>query len=226
MHAQTWPATATTQASVLASDWLVFAFSGLAVALLVWSLILFCVARWRARGPDRTAPQFRNNYPLEIAWTVVPLLIVCGLFFYTYRAEARVDSLVTDPAVTIHVTAYRWGWTFAYDGGPTIGGAGGAPALGSPSEPGPQMVLPLDQVTRIEIASRDVDHSFWVPDFLFKRDAIPGQVTAFDLRPDKLGTYAGHCAEFCGLNHALMNFSVRVVSAADFRRWRKDTPGR
>ena len=224
MHAQTWPATATTQASVLASDWLVFAFSGLAVAVLVWGLILFSIVRWRAHRGDRATPQFRNNYPLEIAWTVLPLLMVCGLFLYTYRVEARVDSLVPHPALTVHITAYRWGWTFAYDGGPVVGGAAGSPVLGSPQAAPPQMVLPIGKVTRLYIASLDVDHSFWVPDFLFKRDAIPGQITAFDLEPDKLGTYVGHCAEFCGLNHALMNFSVRVVSAADFQRWRRETP--
>jgi cytochrome c oxidase subunit II len=214
MHAQTWPAAATKQASVLASDWLVFTFVGLAIALLVWSLIIYALVRWRARAKDGLPPQFRNNFALEIAWTAIPLLIVCGLFLYTYRAEARVDGLSPDPALTIHVTAYRWGWTFAYDGGPVIGGAG------------PEMVLPLNEVARIEVASRDIDHSFWVPDFLFKRDAIPGQVTAFDLEPDKLGSYVGHCAEFCGLNHALMNFSVTVVSDSDFQRWRRETRGR
>jgi cytochrome c oxidase subunit 2 len=88
------------------------------------------------------------------------------------------------------------------------------------------MVLPLGEVTRIEITSVDVNHAFWVPDFLFKRDAIPGQTTAFDLQPARLGTYLGRCAEFCGLNHALMTFTVRVVTPDDFQRWRTGAPTR
>ncbi len=211
MHAQTWPQTATTQASVLASDWALFTYVGLAVAALVWGLILFAVVRWRRRAGGALPPQFRNNNPLEIAWTVVPLLLVCALFVYTYRAEARVEALPPGPDVAVDVTAYRWGWTFAYAGGPTVNGAADAP---------PQMVLPLQRTTRIRLTSRDVTHSFWVPDFLFKKDAIPGQTNTFDLRPDEAGTFIGRCAQFCGLDHALMSFSVRVVPPAEYARWR------
>lgn len=200
---------------MLASDWVLFTIAGLAVAVLVWGFIVFCVVRWRRRERDASAPappQFRRNNPLEIAWTVVPLIFVCGLFVYTYRAEADVEALTPVPDVRIAVDAYRWGWRFAYAGGPTIHGAADAP---------PQMVLPLGETARIDLTSSDVDHSFWVPDFLFKRDAIPGHPTAFDLKPTKLGTFLGHCAEFCGLDHALMNFSVRVVPPAQYAAWRK-----
>jgi cytochrome c oxidase subunit 2 len=124
VHAQTWAA-ATTQASVLASDWIVFALAGFAVAVLVWGLILFSVLRWRRRDGDPTPPQFHNNYPLEITWTLLPLALVCGLFAYTYRAEARVEALSPHPDVTVRVTGYRWGWLFSYVGGPTVGGASG-----------------------------------------------------------------------------------------------------
>lgn len=222
---------------MLASDWVLFALVGLAVALLVWGLILFAVIRWRrprgplprdAKQPPRHSdpstssgeecatdfpPQFRNNNPLEIAWTVAPLLLVIGLFVYTYRAEANVESLVPKPDVTIAVNGYRWGWTFTYDGGgPAINGAARNP---------PEMVIPLGETTRIVLTSSDVNHAFWVPDFLFKRDAIPGRTSSFDLRPSKLGTFLGHCAEFCGLDHALMNFSVRVVQPDEYARWRR-----
>ena len=70
------------------------------------------------------------------------------------------------------------------------------------------------------VTSSDVIHSFWIPDMLFKRDAIPGQVSAFDLQPRQLGTFVGRCAQFCGLDHAMMTFSVRVVPADEFDRWR------
>lgn len=221
MHAQLWPANATTQSSALASDWFVFACVGLIVAILVWGLILFSIVRWRRREGD-APPQFRNNYPLEITWTVIPLLLILPLFAYTYRAEAKVDNLsVRPPAVTVNVNGYRWGWRFAYVGGPVIAGAATSPLLGKPGGAPPELVLPLHETTRIVLTSEDVIHSFWVPDFLFKRDAIPGQTSAFDIEPDKLGSYVGHCAAFCGLNHALMSFSVRIVTPAQFARWRK-----
>jgi cytochrome c oxidase subunit 2 len=224
VHGQTWPATATAQSSVLASDWLLFSLVGLAVALLVWGLILFAIVRWRRPRPshsepveerattDDFPPQFRNNNLLEIAWTAAPLILVIGLFIYTYRAEANVEALAPKPDVTVAVNAYRWGWTFTYDGGPTINGAAQNP---------PQMVIPLGATTRIVLTSSDVNHAFWVPDFLFKRDAIPGRTSSFDLRPSKPGTFLGHCAEFCGLDHALMNFSVRVVPPGEYARWRR-----
>ena len=179
--------------------------------MLVWGFILFAVVRWRRRDDATTPPQFRRNNPLEIAWTVVPLIFVCGLFAYTYRAEADVDALAPAPDVTVAVDAYRWGWRFSYAHGPTINGAADAP---------PQMVLPLGETVRIDLTSSDVTHSFWVPDFLFKRDAIPGHPTAFDLKPSKLGTFFGRCAQFCGLNHALMTFSVRIVPPAEYAAWR------
>ncbi len=212
VHGRTWPATATAQASVLASNWVLFTLVGLAVALLVWGLILFSIVRWRRRRDDDGAypPQFSKNNPLEIAWTVVPLVLVCALFIYTYRAEATVEAVSPTPDVTVGVNAYRWGWTFAYAGGPTINGAALAP---------PQMVLPLGETTRITLTSSDVTHAFWVPDFLFKRDAIPGMRNTFDLKPDKLGTFVGRCTQFCGLNHALMTFSVRVVPPDAYARW-------
>jgi cytochrome c oxidase subunit 2 len=71
----------------------------------------------------------------------------------------------------------------------------------------------------LTVTSSDVAHSFWMPDMLFKRDAIPGRVTTFDLTPSKLGTFLGRCGEFCGLDHALMTFRVRVVAPADYKRW-------
>ena len=190
------------------------------MAVIVGGLIVFAMVRWRRREGSPDPPQFRNNVPLEIGWTIMPLIIVLGLFYYSYRAEATVETIAPHPDVTVSVTAYRWGWTFSYAGGPTVGGAAGAPVLGGTEGP-PQLVLPLGQTTRIELTASDVTHGFWIPAFFFKRDAIPGQLTAFDLRPNRLGSFAGRCAQFCGLEHALMTFEVRVVNAQTFARWRR-----
>jgi cytochrome c oxidase subunit 2 len=205
----------------MASDWFVFAEAALAVAIVMLALIFFPLVRWRRRAGDREPVQFRNNYPLEIGWTVVPLVIVAGLFVYTYRAEARVDAVSANPAVVVNVSAYRWGWRFAYRGGPTVGGPSDAPPVFGDRAPPPQLVLPLGETTRIVLTALDVNHGFWVPDFLFKRDAIAGETTSFDLDPDKLGTFLGRCSSFCGLEHARMIFTVRVVTPTAFERWER-----
>ena len=147
--------------------------------------------------------------------------MVGGLFVATYRAEARVDAVSDHPAAIVAVEAYRWGWTFAYRGGPTVGGASNGPASLGVAQGMPELVLPLGETTRIELWAADVDHGFWIPDFLFKRDAIPGQTTAFDLSPTKLGTFEGRCSAFCGLQHESMLFRVRVVTPGAFVAWEK-----
>jgi cytochrome c oxidase subunit II len=174
-------------------------------------LILIAAIRFRrtAANPVPRSQQ-ANNTPLEIAWTLAPLIIVMGLFAYTYHIEASVEALAAGAPVGVHLNGFRWGWTFAYDGGPTITGTSNDP---------PELVLPLGEVAAITVTSSDVIHSFWIPDMLFKRDAIPGRTSTFDLTPSKLGTYIGRCGEFCGLNHALMTFRVRVVPAPAYRHW-------
>ena len=108
-----------------------------------------------------------------------------------------------------------WGWRFSFpDEGVTV--------LSDPSGegvPGPELWLPQRRDVRVELTSNDVIHAFWVPDFLFKRDAIPGRVNVFDVTPTTTGTYHGVCSEFCGLNHAFMTFTVKVVPADAFDRW-------
>jgi len=212
VHGPSWPAIGSTQASALAQDWVIFTCSALALALVVWALIVFAAIRFRRteRNPEPRS-QNANNAPLEIAWTLVPLLIVIGLFVSTYRIEANVEALAANAPVVVAANGFRWGWTFSYAGGPRITGTALNP---------PEMVLPVGETAAIAVTSSDVDHSFWIPDMLFKRDAIPGRVTTFDLTPTKVGTYRGLCGEFCGLDHALMTFRLRVVSAADFARWR------
>jgi cytochrome c oxidase subunit 2 len=205
----------------MASDWLIFMAVAAGVLVVVLGLILFPMVRWRRRSADDAPPQFSNNFPLEIAWTLIPLAIVAGLFVATYKAEASVDDIGGTPAVTVAVQAYRWGWNFAYRGGPSVGGASSGPAALGDAQPYPTLVLPVDETTRIELSAADVDHGFWIPDFLFKRDAIPGQTTAFDLHPTKLGTFTGRCSAFCGLQHAEMFFRVRVVTPSEFDAWRK-----
>lgn len=204
------PSGATDQAQTLHLDWSVFTYAGLLVAVVLIALIVGPIIVWRRRS-DAFPPQFNRNNRWEIAYTVIPLLMVIGLFAFTFWNEGVVEQMAPHPANTVNVVAFQWSWRFHYLGTKIeIAGAPQAP---------PQMVLPVDETTRINLTSSDVNHAFWIPAFLFKRDAIAGISNHFDLRPTRLGSYLGECAEFCGLDHAMMTFNVRVVSRADFARW-------
>ncbi|GAC1543516.1 MAG: cytochrome c oxidase subunit II [Vulcanimicrobiaceae bacterium] len=220
---QPLPPGATEQAKPAHDMWVLFSIAGLGVALLIWGLIFWCVFRYRRRDDDDGSfpAQFRRNDRMEIVYTALPIVLVAVLFGYTYAAERHIETIAPQPDVVVDVSAYRWSWRFRY---PKLGVA----IAGTPERP-PEFLLPVGQTTRLNVTSVDVDHSFWVPAFLFKRDAIPGVRNVFDWTPVKLGTFRGECGEYCGLKHALMSFTVRVVSPQDFERWvlaeRRTTPG-
>lgn len=190
------------------TDWYIFIGAGAAVGIFVYACIFWCLVAYRKRE-GRAAAQFDGNTPLEILYVVVPLLIVLGLFGATYAIEMPIDRAGNAPN-RIAVTAFRWSWRFEY--------ANGVTTAGTPLAP-PTLYLPVDRPTEIELRSADVTHSFWVPAFLFKRDAIPGMTNVFELKPNRLGRFEAKCAQFCGFDHALMSFVVDVVPAAAFRRY-------
>ena len=204
---------ATVQGMDLRGDWYIFIGAGLFVAVFVYGLIVFAVLRWRRRKDDDGSlpPQFHSHPPIEITGVVIPLIMVTGLFYITYIREGVVDFLRPNPYAVVDVTAYRWSWQFRYPGH-------GIEIAGTPHA-APELVLPLGKMTQVNLYSVDVVHSFWVPAFLFKRDATPGYTMHFDITPTRQGVFAGKCAEYCGLDHALMTFTVRVVPAAQFDRW-------
>lgn len=201
---------ATAQGQTMRGDWIIFILASVAVGLIVYALILTPLVLWRRRS-DVLPPQFSRNPKVEILCAAIPLLIVCGLFYVTYGREMRVDALQARPFAVVDVTAFRWSWRFDYPGTDVS-------IVGTPQQP-PQLVLPEDETTAIALRTVDVNHSFWVPAFLFKRDAIPGMLNRFDLTPTRLGLFRGACAQFCGMNHAHMTFAVRVVPRSTFREW-------
>lgn len=146
---------------------------------------------------------------LELTYTIIPLVIAAAVFALGLRTTAR-QELDRPASLTVEVTGFQWGWRYAYDGGPVV--------LGTAEDP-PELVLPLRRDVRLELVANDVQHSFFVPAFLIKRDLIPGRTNALVLRAEREGPFLGHCAEFCGLDHARMNFTVRVVPAEEFDRW-------
>jgi cytochrome c oxidase subunit II len=206
------PAGGTDQAVDMRRLWTIFFVAGVAVGGLTLGLILWSAIRYRRRdGDESLPPQFREHVPIEIAYVAIPVGIVIALFLVTVSTERRVDRIAAPPDVVVHVQGFQWQWRFDYDGLDVS-------VIGTPARE-PTLVLPVGETVLIELTSADVIHSFFVPGFLFKRDAVPGIVNRFEIVPRALGQYRGACAEFCGLGHASMDFIVRIVSLDDFRAW-------
>lgn len=185
-------------------SWIVAGF----VAAIVWGLIAIAIVLYRRRRGDEIPRQTRYNIPIEVLYTVVPLIIVFGLFYFTARDQAEIIKLTDDYDHAVNVVGFRWSWGFNYLDEETFDV--GTPAVA------PVLYLPIDEKVRFELTSPDVIHSFWVPDFLFKMDVVPGRINQFELTPNKLGTFPGRCAELCGVDHSRMLFTVEVVSRAEF----------
>lgn len=203
----------TEQAATMEGVWNVFLWIALAIGAIVVGLLVFVILRYRRRSDE--LPNARDEHlPIELTYTAIPLAIVAFLFGLTVVSLGDVDARADDPDVTIEVTAFQWQWRFDYpDAGLTV--------VGGPDEY-PELVLPADADVRFELTSTDVVHSFWIPGFRFKRDVFPEETTTFDVHvDDTTGFWAsvGTCAEFCGLDHARMRFSVRIVSQDDFDAW-------
>jgi len=186
--------------------------AGMSVAIVVWGLILWAVVFHRKRG-DRLPPQVRYNLPIEILYTALPFVLIAVLFYYTAKDEDTIDTLSANPAVTVNVVGYQWSWQFQYPQYNVTDNGVSSPA------PLPVLELPTGENVRFNLTSPDVIHSFWVPEFLFKRDVIPGHPNHFQITLTKTGTYIGHCSELCGLYHSRMLFTLKVVTPAQFRQW-------
>jgi cytochrome c oxidase subunit 2 len=201
----------TDEAGDMDALWNVFVAIASFVVLLVAVLLVWCIVRYRRRD-EQLPRQVRHHLPTEIVYTLTPLLIVVGLFAGTYvsvRAIERAD----EPDLVVDVTGFQWQWRFAYpDDGVVVTGTERA---------APVLVLPSDSTVRFRLTSTDVIHSFWIPGFRYKRDMFPGAVQEFDVRiGSRTGTWAdGVCAEFCGLDHTSMRFTVRVVEPPAFQTW-------
>ena len=178
------------------------------VGIVTWGLMLWAAVAYRRRHKNEVPEQTAYNLPVELLYTIVPLIMILGLFWFTARDQSELLTMENDQAQTVNVVAYRWNWGFNYLDEDVY-------AVGSPAQIA-VLVLPVNEKVRFELTSPDVIHSFWVPDFLFKMDVIPGKTNAFELTPDKIGTYPGRCAELCGVEHSSMLFTVKVVERAEF----------
>jgi cytochrome c oxidase subunit 2 len=206
------------------TSWIVL----LGVGIITWSLIIWAVVVYRRRKSQTGLPvQLRYNMPIEIFYTIVPLFLVLGFFFFTARDQAAIEKPTANPDTTITVYGKRWAWDFNYmdtaDKKKSVYTQGiQAQELGNGNVDEsklPTLYLPKGKSVEIILKSRDVNHSFWVVDFLYKKDLIAGKTNYEYFTPLKEGTYAGKCAELCGEYHSLMLFNVKVVSPSAYQAY-------
>ncbi|MBT2393749.1 cytochrome c oxidase subunit II [Streptomyces sp. ISL-1] len=246
------PTPVTEEAPRILSLWQGSWAAALVTGVLVWGLIIWSVVfHRRSRTKVEVPPQTRYNMPIEALYTVVPLIIVSVLFYFTARDETKILAL-SKPAHTVNVVGYQWSWGYNYvenvegsegdaktnkelnaipdkfreDFPANAGGVwdAGIPGTRNPQtgNPGPTLWLPKGEKVRFILTSRDVIHSFWVVPFLFKQDVIPGHTNVFEVTPSQEGTFLGKCAELCGVDHSRMLFNVKVVSPERYQQHLKE----
>ena len=207
------PAPATVEARRTADLYAVFIAIAGVVVVIVLGLTLLAIVRDRRRPGDDALPrQVHGDLRLELVWTGLPILTIVVLLVLTVLVLNTFDDAVRAGAgAEIRATAHRWGWRFEYPGEDVrVEGIG---------RPGPEVYVPVGENVRVTLASEDVNHAFYVPRFLFKRDAIPGRETVFAFTVEEPGRYGGQCAEFCGIYHSAMPFTVVAVSRAEYDAW-------
>jgi cytochrome c oxidase subunit 2 len=202
------PSSITEQGRTIHDLYNFFMWIAAVVFVVVSGLVLWSVVRYRRRD-DELPRQTHGNDTLELIWTLIPTVLVGVLIVATVQAQDKVLRGHAE-AVPLKVTGFQWSWQFDYPDGVRI--------VGQPKQR-PTMVVPVGRPIRIELSSADVVHSFYIPKTLFKRQAIPGFPSHFDLTFDQVGTYPGQCAQFCGVAHADMLFDVKVVSQSEYESW-------
>jgi cytochrome c oxidase subunit II len=209
------PEGVTDTSSTTADLWNLFVVVAAIVGAIVWGAIVWVVIRYR-RKSDEVPDQRQYMGPLEISCVVIPLIIVGGLWFAGWQAQAEIIELSDNPDVDIEVVGFQWQWQFNYNESPLTDHE--FRVSGAPGEI-PELVVPVGSTVQFDLVSNDVIHSFWVPEFLEKRDLIPEIDNRIEVVVDREGTWAGRCAEFCGFNHWQMYFSVKAVSESDYADW-------
>ncbi len=215
-----FPNPVTEQGKITLSLWQGSWIAGLLVGAVVWGLIIWAVIFHRQRG-DKLPPQVRYNMPIEILYTVVPFVLIAVLFYYTAKDENTIDAIPAN-SVQVNVTGFQWSWQFQYPKyGVTTDGYIWNPQLTDSANENelPLLEIPVGESVEFNLTSTDVIHAFWVPEFLFKRDVIPGHPNHFAITATQTGTFTGHCSELCGLYHSRMLFTVKIVTPAQFNAW-------
>ncbi|WP_307047266.1 aa3-type cytochrome oxidase subunit II [Arthrobacter oryzae] len=199
--------------------------AALVVGIITWGLLVWCIVAYRRRKGTVGFPrQTSFNLPLEVFYLTIPLFMVLVFFYFTDRDQQAIDNRSEPADVVVDVRGKQWAWDFNYKQGEVItedvheaGVQAHLTGAEVDKEKLPTLYLPVNKSVDLELNSRDVIHSFWVPAFLQKRDMIPGKTNYIRFTPTKEGTYDGKCAELCGEYHSEMLFRVKVVSESEFQ---------
>ncbi|MDV8148304.1 MULTISPECIES: aa3-type cytochrome oxidase subunit II [Arthrobacter] len=199
--------------------------AALVVGIITWGLMVWCIVAYRRRKGTVGFPrQTSFNLPLEVFYLTIPLFMVLVFFYFTDRDQQAIDNRSEPADVVVDVRGKQWAWDFNYKQGEVItedvheaGVQAHLTGAEVDKEKLPTLYLPVNKSVDLELNSRDVIHSFWVPAFLQKRDMIPGKTNYIRFTPTKEGTYDGKCAELCGEYHSEMLFRVKVVSESEFQ---------
>ncbi|GAB7191222.1 cytochrome c oxidase subunit II [Kineococcus sp. NUM-3379] len=213
---------ATNMTPIIQTLWNGSWIAAMLVGIAVWGLTLWCVVAYRRRkGDPQLPPQVRYNMPIEILYTVLPVMMVGVLFFYTARDEAAIVDTSGEVTHRIDVIGKKWGWDFNYKDEDVYEAGRQATLTGVPGvqDTLPTLYVPVDEPVEVNVVSIDVNHSFWVPAWLYKMDAIAGSPNRFHVTPTKTGTFQGKCAELCGEYHSEMLFNVKVVTREEYDQY-------
>ncbi len=194
------------------------------ILILVSVALVYIVVRYRRRGEDEPPPQqVHGNTRLEIIWSVLPVVLLVGLAIPMLGSVVSLGRAPADDALHVTVTGQRFSWSFEYS---DLTDADGNPLLivGTPGEPA-VLHVPVGKEIGLSLEAVDVIHSFWVPKLAGKRDVVPGRTNRLWFSIDEPGEYPGQCAEFCGLFHADMKFSVMGQTEDEFRTWCEEALG-
>jgi cytochrome c oxidase subunit 2 len=195
------------------------------IVLLVLALLVVVMVRFNKRA-NPTPARFSHNTPIEVLWTVVPVLILMFIAIFSFRLLFEEHDM-PKPDLTVKVTGRQWNWDYefpdqkvaAYTSMPmseTDAANNHVPYLLASTAP---MIVPVNKVVRVQVTAEDVIHSFSVPAFGVKIDAIPGRLNQTWFKADRTGVFYGQCSQLCGINHAYMPIEVKVVTQPEFDAW-------
>ena len=188
--------------------WIAAGVVGVFTAILImWPV--FC----HRRKGDEVPKQTQYNVPVEVAYTIIPFIIVAVLFYFTAVKESNIVKVSADDQVShiIDVNAFQWSWQFTYRDNPE------APTVTGTTANPPTLVLPVGERVKFKITSTDVVHGFWIPAFMIQMQNLPGVTNYLEFSANKIGTYPGRCNILCGRAHSQMLFKVKVVSASEYQ---------
>ena len=195
--------------------------AALATGVVTWALILGAAFYFRRRSDDEVPIQTRYNLPVEIFYTIFPIIMVIVFFSHTVRVQNTMLEIDPKPDVKMVIVGQKWQWTFNYPDSVNTPDGTNVYVAGT-GEDIPDLYLPVDSTIEFDLYSPDVIHDFGVPSFAMRMDVVPGRANRFQVTTTDTGTFAGKCYELCGVYHSRMLFEVHVVSQEEYEAYLND----